>query len=455
MNSHSLLSKYKTPYRDYYTCQNLLAVRNGCVIFLVLNLLIRLLYLLFPTSLTKAENFPEFNITNWAFIIVTAIFYIMSYWLVEINRKIKKANTVMALFVFCFSLYIIYCGMFSSFIATNNPRNALIYYLIALSVIGVMCVLEYYETIILIVAAELLFTSLLIKSYTDPTEMIYNQLVSIVLLGGFYLISRHYFSYKANYFQHLIEIKVKNIEIEKASEFKSQLLGIVAHDLRNPIAAVETLAMIMEMNDVDQETQENLNLIKESCSKARFIIDELLEAARNENKPEFVTHKMELNKLLTEIIFVWKIEKDTRKNIELMSTVSPVYAQLNNEKFYRVMDNLIGNALKFSEEKSKIEILLSSKDNDIIIEVKDHGIGIPKNLLPFIFEPFSKAGRPGLHGEQSTGLGLSIVKQIIEKHNGSLEVKSEQGRGTIFKIILPVAVDESALQIVNIQQFKN
>lgn len=455
MNSHSLLSKYKTPYRDYYTCQNLLAVRNGCVIFLVLNLLIRLLYLLFPTSLTKAENFPEFNITNWAFIIVTAIFYIMSYWLVEINRKIKKANTVMALFVFCFSLYIIYCGMFSSFIATNNPRNALIYYLIALSVIGVMCVLEYYETIILIVAAELLFTSLLIKSYTDPTEMIYNQLVSIVLLGGFYLISRHYFSYKANYFQHLIEIKVKNIEIEKASEFKSQLLGIVAHDLRNPIAAVETLAMIMEMNDVDQETQENLNLIKESCSKARFIIDELLEAARNENKPEFVTHKMELNKLLTEIIFVWKIEKDTRKNIQLMSTVSPVYAQLNNEKFYRVMDNLIGNALKFSEEKSKIEILLSSKDNDIIIEVKDHGIGIPKNLLPFIFEPFSKAGRPGLHGEQSTGLGLSIVKQIIEKHNGSLEVKSEQGRGTIFKIILPVAVDESALQIVNIQQFKN
>lgn len=455
MNSHSLLSKYKTPYRDYYTCQNLLAVRNGCVVFLVLNLLIRLLYLLFPTSLTKAENFPEFNITNWAFIIVTAIFYIMSYWLVEINRKIKKANTVMALFVFCFSLYIIYCGMFSSFIATNNPRNALIYYLIALSVIGVMCVLEYYETIILIVAAELLFTSLLIKSYTDPTEMIYNQLVSIVLLGGFYLISRHYFSYKANYFQHLIEIKVKNIEIEKASEFKSQLLGIVAHDLRNPIAAVETLAMIMEMNDVDQETQENLNLIKESCSKARFIIDELLEAARNENKPEFVTHKMELNKLLTEIIFVWKIEKDTRKNIELMSTVSPVYAQLNNEKFYRVMDNLIGNALKFSEEKSKIEILLSSKDNDIIIEVKDHGIGIPKNLLPFIFEPFSKAGRPGLHGEQSTGLGLSIVKQIIEKHNGSLEVKSEQGRGTIFKIILPVAVDESALQIVNIQQFKN
>ena len=146
---------------------------------------------------------------------------------------------------------------------------------------------------------------------------------------------------------------------------------------------------------------------------------------------------MELNKLLNEIIFFWKIEKDTKKNIELISNVNPVYALINNEKFYRILDNLIGNALKFSKQKSKIEVLLNRRDDDVIIEIKDHGVGIPKNLMPYIFEPFSAAGRKGLRGEQSTGLGLSIVKQIVEKHNGKIEVESQQGIGSTFKIILP------------------
>jgi len=229
---------------------------------LILNLAIRLLYLIFPNSLTRAENFPEFDLTNWIFIVLTAIFYLISHLLVEENRKNKKASAIMALFIFLFALYIICCGMYSSFIATADPRNALVLYLIALSTISILCVFEYYETIILIIAAELLFTSLLIHTNTDPTEMIYNQLISGILLAGFYLTSRYYFTYKASYYLQVIEIQEKNLAIERGSEFKSQLLGVVAHDLRNPIAAIESLAMIMEMDHIDEETQENLGLIK-------------------------------------------------------------------------------------------------------------------------------------------------------------------------------------------------
>jgi two-component system sensor histidine kinase VicK len=265
--------------------------------------------------------------------------------------------------------------------------------------------------------------------------MLYNQLVSVILLAGFYLISRYSFSYKANYYLQVIEIKEKNLEIERGSEFKSQLLGTVAHDLRNPIAAVETIAMMMEMDDIDEDTKENLSLMKASCVKARTIIDDLLEAARNENTTEFVTHKTELNRFIIDIVDAWMIQKEA-KNLELISYVSPAYAQINREKFQRVMDNLIGNALKFSKEKSKVEVVLSKFDNAIVIEVKDRGIGIPKEKLPIIFDPFTKAGRPGLKGEQSTGLGLSIVKQIVEKHKGKIEVESEEGKGSVFRISL-------------------
>lgn len=432
-----LPGKHKNAYRNHYTSQNLVSVRIGSVIFLLLNVVIRILYFIFPLSLTRAENFPEFGIANWVFMGSAFLFYIISNFLIDEFKKNKKATATMSLFVFCFSLYIIVCGMFSSFIATANPRNALILYLISLTVISILCVFEYYETIILIVATELLFTSLLLHNHTDPTEMIYNQLVSIVLLGGFYLISRYFFSYKASYWIQVNEIREKNLEIARGSEFKSQLLGTVAHDLRNPIAAVETLAMMMEMEDIDEETQDTLNLMKASCIRARTIIDELLESARNDNSGEFIMIKTELNEAIKENINVWKIQKEVKNTIDLTSSVNPAYVQINHEKFTRVLDNLIGNALKFSKEKSGIEIFLSKKNQNIIIEIKDRGLGIPKDMLPIIFTPFSKAGRTGLKGEQSTGLGLSIVKQIVEKHNGKIEVESEVGSGSTFRIVLP------------------
>jgi signal transduction histidine kinase len=102
------------------------------------------------------------------------------------------------------------------------------------------------------------------------------------------------------------------------------------------------------------------------------------------------------------------------------------------------MDNLITNALKFSKNNNKVEIYLSAKNGSAVIEVRDYGLGISEDLLPHIFERFSKARRPGLRGEQSTGLGLSISKQIIENHQGSIDVTSEEKKGSTFIIQLPV-----------------
>jgi signal transduction histidine kinase len=432
----NLSNKYKIDWRNYYTGQNLASVRIASLIFFLLNAVIRALYLAFPLSLTRADNFPEFNITNWVFLASGLLFYSLSHLMIGIYRKNPKATAILSLFVFGFALYLIVCGMYSSFIATSDPRNALVLYLIALSTVSILFVFEYYETVMLIVAAALIFTSLLIWTQTNPTEMVYNELISFVLLGGFYLISRYFFTYKSNYYLQLIEIKQKNLEIERSSDFKSQLLGTVAHDLRNPIAAIETMAMVIEMDEIDAELQENLHMIKASCVQARTIIEELLEYARNQNTAEFMTIKTDLDEFMAFVVNKWANQKGS-KTIKLNCRVVPAWVQLNHEKFQRVIDNLIGNALKFSGEGSTIEIDISKKDFQIIIEVKDQGIGIPKEKLPVIFDAFTKAGRPGLKGEQSTGLGLSIVKQIVEKHNGTIEVESEEGRGSVFRVTLP------------------
>lgn len=436
--SKRVLGKNRSSYRDYYTLKNLVAVRTGSIIFLILNLILRILYFIFPESLTRAQNYPEFNYTNWLYIAITPLFLIGSYGLIYLYKRQKRPDMVMGLFVFAFAAYIIFCGMFSSFIATSDPRNALTLYLTALSIISVVFVMENVETIILIIMTELVFTYLLYYTAAEPMEMVYNQIISFTLLFCFYFISRYFYSYKSSYYVQLVDIREKNIAIEKGNAFKNEILGMVAHDLRNPIGAIETIAMMMELEEVDKDTRENLEMIKASCAKARGIITDLLDAANNENINIIDTQRTELNHFLKRIIGEWKAQRNAKNNIVLIGSKSQVFAQINAEKFQRVMDNLITNALKFSKENGKIDIYLSEKDDHAIVEVRDYGVGIPADMLPYIFERFSKARRPGVRGEQSTGLGLSISKQIIENHGGTIGVMSEEKKGSTFTITLPL-----------------
>ncbi len=430
--------KYSAAYRNYYTYQNLQGVRTASFIFLTLNIIIRILYHVFPESLTKAQNFPEFNLINWIFIIVTPFFYLISHLLAVNMRRTKHATAGMALFVFIFSLYIICCGMYSSFISTSDPSNALTLYLIALSIVSVLFVFEYYETIVLLIGIEMLFTMMLFHAQVSATEMTYNQMISAILLAGFYLTSRYFFSYKASYYGQIVEIRQKNEEINKANQFKNQVLGTVAHDLRNPIAAVESLAMMMELEDIDEDTQDSLTMMRQSCVKARTIIDDLLDAARNENLNSFETTRTEMNKCLQNIVNTWKVQNISSNNVVFTSDVKDIYAQISLEKFPRVIDNLISNALKFSKDTDNLKLSLNRLKNNIVIKVKDQGMGIPKDMLPNLFERFSGAGRTGLKGEQSTGIGLSIVKDIVESHGGKIVVESVEGKGSTFTIMLPM-----------------
>lgn len=411
-------------------------MRAASTVFLLLNLIIRILYFVFPSSLTKAQNFPEFNTSNWIFLIITPFFLVASNFLILDFKKRQKGTPLMAFMVFLFSLYIITCGMYSSFIATSDPSNALTLYLIALCLISAIFVLEYDETFMLLIATEIFFTALLLYSQASPTQMLYNQLISVILLSAFYLTSRYFFTYKANSYQQVLVIGEKNEQIEKANEFKNQVLGMVAHDLRNPIGAVESIAMMMELDDVDADTQDNLNMIKTSCAKARSIIDDLLEAAKNENNTAIITERTELNQLLKDAVNGWKSER--KISVVFTSSVNPVFALINKEKFFRVVDNLVSNAIKFSKDYDRVDVRLSKLDKAVVIEVQDYGMGIPATMLSDIFTRFTKAGRTGLRGEKSTGLGLSIVRQIVESHNGTIMVESAEGRGSVFVVKLPI-----------------
>jgi signal transduction histidine kinase len=134
--------------------------------------------------------------------------------------------------------------------------------------------------------------------------------------------------------------------------------------------------------------------------------------------------------------------KDTRQ-ICFTKTPQPVYAALNKERFNRVIDNLVSNAVKFTPQNGQINLELFPQNGQLQLQISDNGIGIPQNLQPFLFERFTKARRTGLQGEESTGLGLSITQQLVQKHGGSIVVKSSEKQGTAFQITLPTCVKDN------------
>jgi len=428
----------RSAFRSYYILQNLRTVKAISLIYFIFTLIIRGLFLAFDLSNRTALHLDEYNAANWIALVILPLFYLTGSQLIKhfVNRP--KYLQLTQSFVLLFAIFIIFSAMRASFFSMHNPRNTLVMYMMGLIIIGAFYTFEYYETIAVTLATAIIFSTLLPFYQHSVDELVLNNLASMVVLVSFFCLSRYLFSYRADNFLKLKAIEEKNIEIENASNAKNEILGVVAHDLRNPLAIIKSITMLMEMDDFKADDYlENLQMIQASCDKASFIINDLLETAQNEVLNNFDLEKTELGNFLFSIIDEWLKNKKGQVNINYNTTGIPIYAQVNKEKLQRVMDNLIINAIKFSGANGNIDINLSAMHNEVSISVKDSGIGIPQEMLPYIFDRFSKARRAGIRGEASVGLGLSIVRQIIRKHNGEIEVDSSEKQGTTFTITLP------------------
>lgn len=427
----------RSSFYYYSNFQNLRSVKVLSLVYLIVSLSLRLLVALTDLPIENVTHINEFSQANWISIIVSPFFYAGSVILLKHYQKSLTVRMLARAFTLLFAVFVMLSFMRATFFTMHNPRNTLVMYLIGLVMIAVFYTFEYFETILLALITGICFALLLPFYQTGTSEVVMNNLASLVLLIVFFCISRYTFSYRADNYLKLKAIEEKNREIEKAIRAKNEILGIVAHDLRNPLSAIKTIAAIMKMEEkMDDDDHQNLDMMQASCDKAASIINDLLETAHDEQHAEFDTDKVELNQFLLKIVDEWVKSKHGQANILYYGTNQKVYARINTEKMERVMDNLISNALKFSGASNHIEILLRLTEAEALIEVKDFGMGIPEELLPFIFERFSRASRRGVRGEESVGLGLSIVRQIVTKHGGDINVKSVEKQGTTFTINL-------------------
>jgi two-component system sensor histidine kinase VicK len=211
----------------------------------------------------------------------------------------------------------------------------------------------------------------------------------------------------------------------------------VAHDLRNPIGGIASLTLAMEDDDFTPEQKELINIIRETSNDTLELISELLEVT-NEGKSGLKKELVDINALLGKSIELLRFKAaEKNQHIELTLLEQPGEITISREKIWRVLSNLITNAIKFSPRGATIRVSITDGKKEILISVKDNGIGVPKKMQEEIFDMFTEAKRPGTAGEKSFGLGLSISKQIVENHGGRIWVESKPGEGSIFYVSLP------------------
>lgn len=241
------------------------------------------------------------------------------------------------------------------------------------------------------------------------------------------------------------ELAEANKQLARISQYKSEFLATMSHELRTPLAAILAFTeelLKKEFGHLSPEQEDYLNDIQESGHQLLGLINELLDLSKIESG------QMNLN--LIEVNpgeIVWQIEKllqplADKKNLEItleMENTPQIIA--DEDKVRQVIQNLLSNAIKFSPPDGKIEIRVASAQSpveEILISVKDHGPGIPEGERQRIFDPFYQVEQ-GLNRQYyGTGLGLALVKKIVDVHLGRIKLVSEVGQGSEFIVFLPV-----------------
>ncbi len=233
------------------------------------------------------------------------------------------------------------------------------------------------------------------------------------------------------------EIEEQNEKLYDLNIEKDGLIHVVAHDLRSPLNRVKGFMTLLQMEGILLESQkEYIKMVEKSCESGITLIKDLLLINDAENdKAVFATTKIELNKFIEDIVWGFQLNAQ-KKQIILIFTKHHEKVEFETEINFleRILDNLLSNAIKFSFPNSTITLSLIEENHQVSISIKDEGQGMSEIDKTKVFKKFQKLSAQPTAGEDSTGLGLSIVKALVEQLKGTIEVQSEFGKGTEFII---------------------
>ena len=233
--------------------------------------------------------------------------------------------------------------------------------------------------------------------------------------------------------------------LRQANTFKSEILGTVAHDLKNPLGVIlgrtEILKeMIAGAGALDQNVQAQIANIRDAANRLTQMVDDLVADAMADALDITIRREPVDIAVLVQEVAEANRPLAARKDQTITVVAPPDHAAVcDSDRIREAIDNLVSNAIKYSPIGGTIDLLVAQEDGGIVVQVKDQGAGLSPEDISRLFGRFQRLSAKPTAGETSTGLGLSIVKRIVDLHGGRVTVESAgQGQGATFKMTLPV-----------------
>jgi two-component system, sensor histidine kinase and response regulator len=224
-------------------------------------------------------------------------------------------------------------------------------------------------------------------------------------------------------------------------EMRRQFIGSATHDLKNPIAIIAGYVEMLERLPVvtdNERARVYMGAIRRGAVKMNDLVRDMLDLLQLEHGIEFEKVDYVFSAFVRESVQDMLMRANDKEiDFSVVVPDEKTTVLLDPKRMSRVLDNLVSNAIKYTPEGGTVRVVGLLEPNVAAIEVRDNGLGIPEEMLPKLFEPFQRVDTEEHMAQEGTGLGLSIVKAIVEQHGGTIQVWSELGRGSTFRVELP------------------
>ena len=225
-------------------------------------------------------------------------------------------------------------------------------------------------------------------------------------------------------------------------KIKTDFVSSVSHEFKTPLASIKALTERLLDGKVknSQRMQQYFSVISQDTNKLTRLVGNILSFSKiEEGKKEYDFEETDITQWLNNTVEDCKKER-IQAGIKIRTEIADniPHLKIDKNELSQVINNLLDNAIKFSTNKSEINVIVIRKENDLIIQVIDYGIGIPQDELNKIFEKFYQGGNANRYSVKGTGLGLTLVKHTVEAHGGKISVESKVGQGSTFSIFLPI-----------------
>ncbi|HYV50885.1 MAG TPA: HAMP domain-containing sensor histidine kinase, partial [Dongiaceae bacterium] len=255
---------------------------------------------------------------------------------------------------------------------------------------------------------------------------------NLALIGLFFLFTVTAVAFALRLLVHELEL----------AELKSTLVSNVSHELRTPLALIRLFSETLELGRVadPEKAKEFLRIIHKESERLTHLIDNVLDLNRIEQgRKTYTMRPTNLAEVVRETLEAYRFQLQQQGfavHSRIADNLPPVSA--DPDALTQALLNLIDNAIKYSPEQKSLSVELERRDGEALISVEDHGVGIPEREQDKIFDMFYRVERGLVHSVKGSGLGLSLVKHIVEAHGGRIQVTSRPGEGSRFSIVLPL-----------------